>query len=775
MKKTLLSAAAVLASFCPANAQTLLSADFTDQTVFNQWTVIDANEDGKTWNFDTTTETLTQRTRYSCSSTNAGDDWLISPAITAQKDCKVIVQFNVRAGLASWYDESAEVWAGTSPTVGGMTVKGAESKSLPGSFQPLQFEYEAKAGEPFYVGIHATSPADYYYIYISSAKVFTADRADLQIAAITSPTKGTNLAQENVTAKVTNTGYVTANGFDIAMKIDGADEVVEHCNDALAVGDTIAYTFKAKADLSATGKHSVQVFTKLADELDTDNDSLTISVKHMVPATVPYSNGFESTDNTEDLTVINANGDTGSSNGYWHVLTNSWFTTYTDRGSRCLGVGYNKTLDMDDWAFLEPIQVEAGYYNLKFWYSGDDSHPEKLAVYYGSEPTVEAMTNEVVTYAPFLSPNGYAQSSSIMHFDEPQVIYIGFHGYSDKDENWLTIDDVTFDKADSSQKDVLISDFSLPAEYIHQNSKKDVKFSVKNNSIDDMNVHYTIYLDGEEAYTDSIETSAQIEATETFSELIDDLAVGEHTIKLAISADGDVDESNNTAEKTFRVLPAPVKFWDFEKMALPAELTFRSEDEGTINSNASEYYDIEGNDSWAAIPAESTQTGSYMMGCCTYLDGVSKADRWCVLPKMNIANANYYVAWDALAFNASYPEAYEIKVSDGDDTTWDYSKVWSTALEANTIQTHGVSLAKYAGKDVYIAIRVVSRPGDMVLFDNLGIYDCSESATGIRGIENNAANGQTTIYNVGGQRIGSMQKGINIVRTADGKVVKIKK
>ena len=52
----------------------------------------------------------------------------------------------------------------------------------------------------------------------------------------------------------------------------------------------------------------------------------------------------------------------------------------------------------------------------------------------------------------------------------------------------------------------------------------------------------------------------------------------------------------------------------------------------------------------------------------------------------------------------------------------------------------------------------------------------SSSASGVRNIcERVGSNTGTAIYNLGGMRIGQWQKGINIVRTTDGKVVKVMK
>ena len=43
--------------------------------------------------------------------------------------------------------------------------------------------------------------------------------------------------------------------------------------------------------------------------------------------------------------------------------------------------------------------------------------------------------------------------------------YLGFYAFSDKDENWLTIDDVQFYKASSDASDLGISSISKPFDY----------------------------------------------------------------------------------------------------------------------------------------------------------------------------------------------------------------------------------------------------------------------------------------------------------------------
>lgn len=49
----------------------------------------------------------------------------------------------------------------------------------------------------------------------------------------------------------------------------------------------------------------------------------------------------------------------------------------------------------------------------------------------------------------------------------------------------------------------------------------------------------------------------------------------------------------------------------------------------------------------------------------------------------------------------------------------------------------------------------------------------NHTETGVNGISADAADGNAQIFNIGGVRANSLQKGINIVRTADGKTVKV--
>lgn len=90
---------------------------------------------------------------------------------------------------------------------------------------------------------------------------------------------------------------------------------------------------------------------------------------------------------------------------------------------------------------------------------------------------------------------------------------------------------------------------------------------------------------------------------------------------------------------------------------------------------------------------------------------------------------------------------------------------------------HGKVHVKLAAQckddDLYaeITLPVVIGEEEMNVFAVFG----EKPATGINGIENNANTTVTGIYNASGMKLQKMQRGLNIVRTADGKTVKIMK
>lgn len=764
MKKHLLTLALCLATAWTAQAQELYSTDFSSEEEFNKWVVVDANEDASTWTFSESA--TTSKVYYNYNGSNDGDDWLISPAITPSASGNVLVTFTA---TGSSYGESMEAWTGTGTTVTDMTTKHG-SWDYDGSSSTHYFILSVEAGQPFHVGFHATSAKDHWRLYMQSFTVKSVDKAvDLAVDSLISPTTGNGLGEETVTVRVKNSGSDATDHFQVAYTVDGGTPVVESVNATLAAGETIEHTFAAKADLSEP-RHTYTIKAYTIDENDivTANDTLTASVRHMAPVTPPYTMGFEAKDYTSDFKFYNLNGDDGE----WKVYT-SYYWNMARTGYSCLAYNYDKNNAGDDWAMIDPITVEAGDYVLRYWYSGSDGHNERLAVYYGHGDTPDDMTTKIAEQSP-ITEGTYRESISILHFDEPQTIYIGFHAFSDKDENWLTIDDLEFYKATSDNVDIKVNSISRPFSFVREPNDKDVVYELRNVGIKDTEATVTLSIDGTAVSTSAISMKAQEIKTVTAEGVLEGLAEGAHTLLISATCEGDNHNENDTISLQFTVLGTPVLSYDFENATVPADFTFYTLDSGSVNASAGEEWNTDG---WGIVNLQRhTMYGEHVLGATSWLDNTDKANRWVVLPQVTVGQDDAYFVWDASSGNDIFLETYKVCVSDSlvnPNDGW-YSTSLTVSSESITPKTRGISLKKYAGKKVYVAINLCTAGGDFLVLDNLALYGVTNTATGISDISRDAsADTPSAVYTIDGKRISSPQKGLNIVRQANGSVRKV--
>lgn len=334
------------------------------------------------------------------------------------------------------YGEKLAVYTGNAPTVEAMTKLQAQNDKVLGVRTTEYFFYDATAGVPFHVGFHTTSPADQWRFYMCEFSVKQVDKVvDLQVDNVLSPVSGDNLSNaETVKVHVVNNGLDASDKFEVAYQLDGGAVVKEKVDRSLAPGEAMEYTFSQKADLSTPRhKYALKAYTIEPNDINTDNDTTAVVVRHGGAVTPPYSWGFEPGDDTADFKFYNLNGDDGE----WKVYQ-ATYMNMARTGYGCLAYNYDKENDADDWAMLDPIKVEAGNYVLRYWYSGSDGHTEKLGVYWGTGNTPDDM--DVCIDEQIIKQGKYQEAFKVIKFDKPQTIYLGFYSHSDKDENWLTIE-----------------------------------------------------------------------------------------------------------------------------------------------------------------------------------------------------------------------------------------------------------------------------------------------------------------------------------------------
>ena len=138
------------------------TADLTLPETFDLFTVIDANDDGSTWNWDDG-----NHTNYNYDVDHAADDYLVTLPVQleAGKNYNVIVNA-YNGGI----DERFEVLLGTEPTVQGLTTTVIEPTDVTtDDIMGDEFEglFSVNETGKYYLAIHAISDADLYRLMVN--------------------------------------------------------------------------------------------------------------------------------------------------------------------------------------------------------------------------------------------------------------------------------------------------------------------------------------------------------------------------------------------------------------------------------------------------------------------------------------------------------------------------------------------------------------------------------------------------------------------------------
>lgn len=731
---------AFLTALCGnATAQEVFKCDFESGTLEN-WTVIDNNTvegqtkkgDGSTWTAYNDYD-LGNVAKYGYNSTNAADDYLITPAITLQPGIYQL-SFDYKG---SSYGEKMEVMIGSAPTVEGMTRTLLDLGTFLDTNQTGVAYYKAESAETVYFAFHATSEANMYNIYVDNVTVTTSQGIDAAVTGISSPQTSFDLTNaEKVTISVANTGVTDINGMTLYYKINDGEAVSETFNGTLKAGETMDYTFNTTADMERVGIYDIEAWVSAEGDGVATNNTATTTVRHRGLATVPYSIGFEADDELDLIKTFNLNNDDGN----WGVNVDAGWYVFARSGSGCMMYDYDSNNPGDDWFITEGIQMEPGYYSLKFWYSTMGDHNERMLVAYGTEQRPEAMTTEIVRYDPFNTDDTYIESANVIKIDVAGIYYFGFKSFSDKDENVICIDDLSIEHISGDLNDVAITEITAPEYgYIADNTSKDVTFNISNKGINAVKgLTVNVSVDSKQIYTKQYDLTAQQTETVKISNALDGVAVGKHSLTIEIVNEGDNNPEDNTLTEEIKVMGQYVKCWNAEQGKVDDDLTLLVNDEYTSKDDM-----FPNNEAFSVIELGETHNlyGNWQYCASSwFVEDDATANRWLILPKVKITGENADMMWTAGSYSETYPETYNVRVS---TTTPDPN--WFTTVQHVTnenyigknLATRGISLADYAGQEIYIAFQLVTSDGDLFVLDNISLYGDIELSdpSGINNVE----------------------------------------
>ncbi|MBR6181350.1 MAG: choice-of-anchor J domain-containing protein [Prevotella sp.] len=147
---------------------------------------------------------------------------------------------------------------------------------------------------------------------------------------------------------------------------------------------------------------------------------------------LPYANGFDSVDDWDWLTIIDANGD-GST---WHQ--------FEDEAS----YKYNSDNDADDWLISPAIRLEAGktYSFTIDAHCSTDAYDERMEVKMGAAATAEAMTIMVIEPTELQTEMPLTLANKFITVPETGYYHFGIHAISDYDHASLRVDNLLVDE-----------------------------------------------------------------------------------------------------------------------------------------------------------------------------------------------------------------------------------------------------------------------------------------------------------------------------------------
>ena len=129
---------------------------------------------------------------------------------------------------------------------------------------------------------------------IDDINIYPQPQFDLATVSLQGPTDGCSLGTQQVTFTFWNKGLATLSNFPVGFSVNGGPVQSETVTASLAQGDSLTYTFNVEyADLSTAGANTIDVFTLLASDEFTSNDSLLGSIVFNYGSSTPLAQGVD--------------------------------------------------------------------------------------------------------------------------------------------------------------------------------------------------------------------------------------------------------------------------------------------------------------------------------------------------------------------------------------------------------------------------------------------------------------------------------------------------
>ena len=413
----------------PYNNALATAAQFAD------FGVIDSNKDGTTWVFN-------NGTYYSYSSSNAADDWLISPAIKLEAGKKYHFAIDAAAKSTS-YPETFEVKIGTEPKASALTQSILSATDVT-STDYVTYENEMVSVSTtgyYHFGIHCISAVNMFRLMVKNFLVEDGVETDAPAAVsdfaltqtegklevnvkFTAPTKtvGGDHLTSITKVDILRNGQVIKS---LANVTPGSEQTYVD-NEGLSVGN---YTYQ------------VIPYNEVGAGAKSEEKTIFISVALDVPHTFDFSQ-----DLLDLFTVIDNNND--GRTWLW-TSSNKAYYRYSDENAA------------DDYLITLPFNLKAGKTYNVIVNAKNTGYTEKFEVKAGKEATVAGLTQTVIAETTIDDEEGeWADYEGQFTATEDGQYFFAIHAISPKDQYYLCVSTLTIEASAEATAPAAISDFT---------------------------------------------------------------------------------------------------------------------------------------------------------------------------------------------------------------------------------------------------------------------------------------------------------------------------
>lgn len=345
----------------------------------------------------------------------------------------------------------------------------------------------------------------------------------------------------------------------------------------------------------------------------------------------------------------------------------------------------NADLAADDWLISPAIEVEnGGMYMLQFEMQGNSSG-EKMDVYYGTSPNVDAMDNMLMD---IYNDNGsFVAYMKMFAVETGGPIYIGFHAKSDPWKYKIVLRNVKLSTSEGKELEAVgLSELNSG----YRLGSQEVKLTIRNNgAADASNFEVGYRLNNGTDITETVSQTVQPGETyeHTFAIPADASTPGDYTIKAWTALDGDEMLDNDTCTATFRhcqIADGPYAT-SFESTDNNGDIIYLDLNEDPADGDNGDW-GITIDDGWFSNFA---RTGTQSLGY--FYSRNNPGDDWAFMPAMHLTPGYYAVNfWHSN--DSGYPE--NLRLCYGafpDDATTPTPEM----MTATVVDLPGVDVSEY--------------------------------------------------------------------------------